>query len=98
MHKLKEYTATNKALKQQLLHVVDKAYYWVLWNRVTGYASVSMLELLKYLYTIYGKMSASILFKNEEQIKKTYNPSLHFETLINQVNKGIEFVVAGYVA
>jgi hypothetical protein len=50
----KEYIATNKALKQQVIAAVDAMYLKPLRNRITGFATATTLEMLTHLYTSYG--------------------------------------------
>jgi ribosomal protein S17E len=47
----KEYMATNKALKQQVIAAVDSMYLKTLRNRITGFATVTTLEMLTHFYT-----------------------------------------------
>ena len=50
----KEYMATDKALKQQLLSAFDDMYYHSLRNIHTGYARVTTRQILDHLYVGYG--------------------------------------------
>jgi hypothetical protein len=45
----KEYLSTDKTLKQQLLAAIDDIYYRSLRNRITGYANVTTLTILRHL-------------------------------------------------
>lgn len=46
---MKEYLATNKALKQQLLAPINEMCYRTLCDGVTGYTNDTMLQILDQL-------------------------------------------------
>jgi hypothetical protein len=62
----KEFLATDKALKQQLLAVVNDMYYRTLHNRITGYANATTLHILTHLYATYSNINPTDLIENDE--------------------------------
>jgi hypothetical protein len=52
-----EYTATDKALKQQLIGAINSLYLRTLNHRITGFANRTTRQMLA--YTNYGRLSPS---------------------------------------
>jgi hypothetical protein len=90
----REYQATDKALKQQLLAAVNEMYYKVLRNRITGYATVTTLQLLKHLYKVYGNITPSDLADNDARLKTPYDPAMPIEVLFDQVEDAVDLAAA----
>ena len=90
----KEYTLTDKALKQQLLSAISEQFYKALCNRTVGYANVTTLQILTYLYNTYGKISATDLMNNDTKMKQSYDPTQPFEDLIDQIEEGVDYASA----
>jgi hypothetical protein len=90
----REFMATDKALKQQLLATVNEMYYKALRNRITGYASITTLQLLTHLYAVYGNITPSDLADNDAQLKSPYDPAQPIETLFDQVEDAVDLAAA----
>jgi hypothetical protein len=90
----KEYLSTDKALKQQLLAAIDDIYYRSLRNRITGYANVTTLTILRHLYDTYGNISPTDLIDNDTRMKAPYDPSQPIELLFDQFDDAIELAAA----
>ena len=90
----KQYDATDKALKQRLLGVVDNMFVRSLRNRHIGYANVTTLQLLTDLYTVYTKISAANLKNNTSRMKIPYDVNLPIETFFDQIEDAVEFASA----
>jgi hypothetical protein len=71
----KEYLSTDKTLKQQLLAAIPDIYYRSLRNRITGYAKVTTLTILRHLYDTYGNISPTDLMDKDTRMKAPYDPS-----------------------
>ena len=56
---------TDKALKGQVLNAVEESYYRVIRNWHTGYAGVNTLQLITYLYDMYGNVTSEDLEAND---------------------------------
>lgn len=83
----REYKATDKILKQQLLGAVNELYYQALSNPLTGYAGVKTLDIITHLYAKYGKISAADLADNEVQLRAPYDAQTSMETLFSQIER-----------
>ena len=81
----KEYIATEKALKSQIIQAVDDLYIKALKHRITGYANVSTRDILNHLYAAYGKMTPQDLQQLDEDMKRPYDPTLPIENLFDQI-------------
>jgi hypothetical protein len=93
-----EYQSTDKALKQQLLAAIDSIYYRSLRNRITGYANVATLTILRHLYDTYGNISPTDLIDNDTRMKAPYDPSQPIELLFDQFEDAIELAAAANAA
>jgi hypothetical protein len=94
-HRLwKEYLATDKALKQQLLATVHETYYRTLRNRITGFANTTTRQLLEHLYRTYGNITPADLIENDTRMKTSYDPSQPIEVLYDQIEDAVELADA----
>ena len=64
----REYHDVDKALKQQLLGAVDDVYVRTLRNRLTGYSSTTVWQLLDHLLTTYGRITPTDLSHNDARM------------------------------
>jgi ribosomal protein S17E len=94
----REYLATDKGLKQQLINSVDEMYYKTLRNRITGYASVTTRQILEHLYQTYGKISPADLADNDAKMKTAYDPSQPIEALFDQIEEALDLAAAANAA
>ena len=94
----REYLSTDKTLKQQLLAAIDDIYYRSLRNRITGYANVTTLTILRHLYDNYGNISPTDLIDNDNRMKAPYDPTQPIELLFDQFDDAIELAAAANAA
>jgi hypothetical protein len=94
----KEYLATDKALKQQLLAAVHESYYRTLRHRITGFANTTTRQLLDHLYATYGNLTPADLVENDERMKAPYDPSQPIEVLFDQIDDAVELADAANAA
>jgi hypothetical protein len=90
----KEYLATDKALKQQIIGAVPATYLRTLRNRITGFANVTTLQLLSHLYTNYGRLSPADLQDNDTRMRNNYDPNQPIEAFIDQIEDAISLAAA----
>jgi hypothetical protein len=90
--------STDKTLKQQLLAAIDNIYYRSLRNRITGYANVTTLTILRHLCDTCGKISPTDLIDIDTRMKAPYDPSQPIELFFNQVDNAIELAAAANAA
>jgi hypothetical protein len=65
----REYRATDKALKQQVIDAVNPMHIRTLRHRVTGFANTTTLQLLAHLYATYGRLSPADLQANDTRLR-----------------------------
>jgi hypothetical protein len=96
--RLRVYRICNNvqnALKQQLLGAIDDMYVRTLRNTHTGYAGVSVLQILDHLYRTYGRLTPMAMTDNDKSFRAAYNPAEPFEMLIQQIEEAQIFASAG---
>ena len=81
VHIWKEYLVVDKALKQQLLGCMNEIYQHTLRNRHTGYATISVGNIITHLYTQYGNITPQDLQENDVKMKTPFDISLLIEIL-----------------
>ena len=92
---VKQYDATDKALKQLLLSAVDDMFVRTLRHRHVGYANVTTLQLLTHLYSVYANINPVDLQENDRRMKTPYDPNLPIEALFDQIEDAVEYAAAG---
>ncbi len=90
----KQYSTTDKALKQLLVGAADEMFIRSLQTKYLGYLNVSTRKILDHLYAQYARISASDLQDNDVTFKKPYDPNLPIETLFDQIENCIDFAAA----
>jgi hypothetical protein len=90
----KEYLATDKVLKQHVLGAVNNMYLRTLQHRITGFANVTMREMLDHLYTNYGRLSPADLQENDTCLHTPYDPNQPIEAFIDQVEDAVSLAAA----
>jgi hypothetical protein len=91
----KQYSTTDKALKQLLLGAVDEMFIRCLQTKYLGYLNVSTRQMLDHLYAQYARISASDIQDNNVNFKTPYDPNMPIETLFDQIENGIDYAAAG---
>jgi hypothetical protein len=91
----KQYSSTDKALKQLLVGAVDEMFIRSLQAKYLGYLNVSTRQILDHLYAQYARISSSDLQDSDVAFKKPYDPNLPIKTLFNQIENGIDYAAAG---
>lgn len=93
--RFKQYTATDKALKQLLVGAVDDMFIRSLQTKYLGYLNVSTRQILDHLYAQYARISSSDLQDNDVAFKTPYDANLPIETLFDQIENGVDYAAAG---
>ena len=93
----REYLATDKALKQQLLSCFNESYYRTMRNRVTGFANVTTLVILTHLYDTYGRLTPQDMTDNHANMTSDYDAATPIETMFDQVEDAIDLAAAANV-
>jgi len=91
----KQYDATDRALKQQLLGCMDDMFVNALADPHVGYAIVTTLDLLTHLYDTYAKITDGDLEDNKDTMASPYDVNLPIETLYKRIEECVQFAAAG---
>ena len=78
-----KYINIEKALKLQLISAIDKTYIRVKRNKFVGYANITMLNLLKYLYEGYARITLGDLKENDKHMNQPYDINEPIEVLFD---------------
>jgi hypothetical protein len=92
--RFREYIATDKALKQQLITAIQPMYLRALSHRITGFANVTTRQMLVHLYTNYGRLTPADVQANDHTMKAQYDPNQPIETLFDQIETAIDIADA----
>ena len=74
---------------------MSELYYKALRNTYTGYAGVTLRQLLDHLVTTYAAINQSDLGKNKENMTARYDPNAPIETLFAQIADGVAYAELG---
>ena len=70
-------------------------YYKTLKHARTGYANVTLRQLLDQLFTTYAAIDQFNLEKNQEKMTARYDPNAPIETLFEQITYGVAYAKLG---
>jgi hypothetical protein len=93
-HLFKEYIATDKALKQQVIAAVYAMYLKPLCNGITGFATDTTLEMLTHLYTSYSRLTPADLQGNDTRLRNPYDPNQPIKSLFDQIEDAVALAAA----
>jgi len=68
-------------------------YFRTLCECVTSYANVITLQILNYLCVTYRSIKPSDIVKNDEKMKRSYDPFQPFKVIINQIEDEVDFAI-----
>ena len=81
-----EYSLMQRALIKQICQAVDPQYIAALRNRVTGQIPQNCLDILQYLFSIYGKVTPAQLVAEEDAVKTIqYDTRVPIDTIFNAI-------------
>ena len=84
-----EFIAVKRIPVKLALDSMAEIYYKALKHTHTGYAKVTLRQLLDHLVTTYAAIDKFDLEKNQEKITARYNPNAPIETLFEKINEGV---------
>lgn len=90
-----EYNSIHSALKKQLINAIDPIYLRSKRDRHVGFNNIALREILNFLFTTYGSLQPQDLAENFKRLNQPWDPNTPLETLINQIEEGMEFAEAG---
>ena len=76
----------DNALKNQLVNTTDDIYIKDLWDRVTGFATRSVRDILQYLHETYGSVKPAQLTANDLRFRAPYDGSTDLEAYFNGID------------
>ena len=85
-----EYTATDKALKQQLIGAIPDMYIKTLKHPISAYSTVTTKQILAHLYAQYGQLTPQDLQTNDEHMQRSYDPNTPIENLYEQIEQAVD--------
>ena len=89
------WRTTHTCLKNQIIHKVDDQYISTLKDARTKYANVTVNDMMKHLWSTYGKIDMNDLTANETRMKLQWAPPTPIETLFKQLKDGQAFAASG---
>ena len=95
----REWTATDSALKQQIIGNVNRMFLHTLSHCITGFANVTTRQMLTHLYQAYGRLNLLNIQENGSRMKAQYDPSQPtIEAFINLIEDGVALADAAAIA
>ena len=79
-----EFIKAERISVKLVLDSMDEIYYKALKHKHTGYAKVTLRQLLDHLVTTYAAIDQLDLEKNQEKMTTRYDPNALIETLWNR--------------
>jgi hypothetical protein len=89
------YHNLDQAIKKLIIEAFDDAYLNALSEEIVGYAKCTSLQLLTHLLTYYAMIAPTELTQNYERLNTPYDPNQPIETLFQQIQDALAFLVAG---
>jgi hypothetical protein len=89
-----QYHDTDKALVKLLLEALPRTYVEELEDDNIGFANVTCLQLLTYLYDAYGSISLADRDNNQQRMMKPWSPPSPITDLFRQIQDGLTFAAA----
>ena len=84
-----EFVTAERISVKLALDSMSKLYYKTLKNAHTGYARVTLWQLINHLVTTYAAIGQFDLEKNQEKMTARYDPNAPIETLFAQIADGV---------
>ena len=90
-----EFIKAERISVKLAMDLMDKIYYKALKHTHTGYAKVTLRQLLNQLVTTYAAINQFNLEKNQEKVTVRYNPNALIETLLEHITNGVAYAELG---
>ena len=90
-----EYNNVHDGLKKQLLLAVDGIYLRSLRQPHIGFRNQTVRQLLQHLMGSYGQITAIDLGRNNDNMKRPWDPNTPFEHVIAQIDDAVEYAEDG---
>ena len=76
----------DNTLKNQLVNAIDDIYIKDLRDRVTGFATCSIRDIIQYLHQTHGSVTPAQLTENDERFRAPYDGSTDLEAYFNGID------------
>ena len=86
-----EFVSAELISVKLTLDSIAELYYKTLKNAHTGYANVTLRQLLDHLVITYAAIDQFDLEKNQEKMTARYDPNAPIETLFEQIADGVAY-------
>ena len=90
-----EFVAAERISVKLALDLMAELYYNTLKYAHTGYANVTLRQLLDHLVTTYSAIDQFDLEKNQNKMTARYDPNAPIETLFDQITDGVAYAELG---
>ena len=90
-----EFVAVERISVKLALDSMVALYYKALKHTHTGYANVTLRQLLEHLVTTYAAIDQFDLEKNHEKMTARYDPNAPIETLFEKITDGVAYTELG---
>ena len=90
-----EFVTVERISVKLALDSMSELYYKTLKNAHTGYANVTLRQLLDHLVTTYAAIDQFDLEKNQEKMTACYDQNAPIKTLFEQIADGVAYAELG---
>ena len=90
-----EFVTAERISVKLTLGSMSELYYKTFKNAYTGYAGVTLRQLLDHLVTTYARIDQFDLERNQEKMTARYDPNAPIETLFAQIADGVAYAELG---
>ena len=90
-----EFVEVDRISVKLAIDSMAELYYKILKHAHTGYANVTLRQILDHLVTTYAAIDQLDLEKNQEKMTARYNPNAPIETLFEKITDGVAYAELG---
>jgi hypothetical protein len=87
----KEHENVTKALRKQLISVIEPAYLTHLEDEFSGFNKVEVKDLLNYLFQTYRHISSMDLIENNRKFESDWDPSEPWQTVMTCIKQCCDY-------
>jgi hypothetical protein len=83
----REYENVTKALRKQLISVVETAYITHLEDKFSGFNKVEVKDILNNLFQTYGHITSMDLIENNRKLESDWDPTEPWQTVMTRIKQ-----------
>jgi hypothetical protein len=91
LRKWREYENVTKALRKQLIGVIEPAYLTHFEDEYSGFNKVEVKDLINYLFQTYGHISSMDLIENNRKFESDWDPSETWQTVMTRIKQCCDY-------